>query len=541
MDAHRLQAPSSDGALLAVPPLAQARDQLAANANRLSHWDADLQGRTALCLRSVVRKQVLETARGFLRNAGIDHVEPGHEDRLVVTGHQPELFHPGVWVKNFAVATIARHYSAAGLNLIVDNDVPKFASIKVPRRVNGGLKVERIAYDDWGAEAPHEDFNVREEALFATFGDRVCSAIQGVVADPIIDAFWPSVLENRALTRRAGLRFSMARRALEADWGAQNLEVPLSAVCETEGFLSFAAHLLAHLPRFHRIHNESLRHYRALYRIRSRHHPVPMLGRQGDWLEAPFWAWRSAEGRRRPLLARQLARSLVLRMGGEDEPIIEVPLAPDRPACCAVEQLLKLPTRGIRLRSRALTTTIFARYFLGDLFVHGIGGAKYDELGDEISGRFYDFDPPSFLTLSMTLWLSLNADLGAAERLGAVDRELRDLRYNPDRHLGAVSETSSEALRWVEAKRSAIAGPVETHAQRLERFREIRRCNEALQGLVADRRAALFGLRPSLESGLARNKVATDREFSFVLHSASRLRAAVAHALSGLAATPSGV
>src|SRR5262249_25404100 len=156
----------------------------AANANRLSHWGVDLQGRTALWLRSVVRKQVVETARKFLQTAGIDQIEPGHEDRLVVTGHQPELFHPGVWVKNFAVAAIARESSARGLNLIVDNDVPKFASVKVPRHDNGGLRTERVAYDDWGAEAPHEDFNVRDEALFATFGDRVRSAIHDVVADP---------------------------------------------------------------------------------------------------------------------------------------------------------------------------------------------------------------------------------------------------------------------------------------------------------------------------------------------------------------------
>src|SRR5262249_10934168 len=133
MDAHRLQAPSSDGALLAVPPLAQAGDQLAANANRWSHWGVDLQRRTPHVLPSFVRKHLVETARKFLQTAGIDQIEPGHEDRLVVTGHQPELFHPGVWVKNFAVAAIARESSARGLNLIVDNDVPKFASVKVPR------------------------------------------------------------------------------------------------------------------------------------------------------------------------------------------------------------------------------------------------------------------------------------------------------------------------------------------------------------------------------------------------------------------------
>ena len=52
---------------------------------------------------------------------------------LVVTGHQPELFHPGVWVKNFATAAIARAHGGLGLNLIVDNDLPKSASIRVPQ------------------------------------------------------------------------------------------------------------------------------------------------------------------------------------------------------------------------------------------------------------------------------------------------------------------------------------------------------------------------------------------------------------------------
>ena len=59
---------------------------------------------------------------------------------------------------------------------------------------------------------------------------------------------------------------------------------------------------------------------------------------------------------------------------------------------------------------------MFSRFLLGDLFIHGIGGAKYDELGDEISRRFFGIEPPGFLTVSMTLWLGL---AGRAGRLGA--------------------------------------------------------------------------------------------------------------------------
>ena len=99
-----------------------------------------------------------------------------------------------------------------------------------------------------------------------------------------------------------------------------------------------------------------------------------------------------------------------LRIAGEDEVLIELPLAPDREACCAVERLRELAGRCGPLAHRALTTTMFSRFLLGDLFIHGIGGAKYDELGDEIARRFFGIEPPGFLTVSMTLWLGLPCD-----------------------------------------------------------------------------------------------------------------------------------
>src|SRR5439155_12440659 len=120
-------------------------------------------------------------------------------------------------------------------------------------------------------------------------------------------------------------------------------------------------------------------------------------------------------------------------IAGEDSPFLELPLTPDSEACCAVERLRELGPRSIRLRTRALTTTLFSRFLLGDLFIHGIGGAKYDELGDEIARRYFGIDPPGFLTVSLTLWLELPYDPDAADRLGEVERRLRNLRFNPDR------------------------------------------------------------------------------------------------------------
>jgi hypothetical protein len=519
--------------LLAQPPLSEADSTLASNVDRLGRWNHDFQGRRSNQLRPLIRKQVLNASRSYLTSAGLDVPELTANELgpLVVTGHQPELFHPGVWIKNFAVASAARQTKGVGLNFVVDNDLPKATSIRVPRMVDGDLKIERVAFDEWTGEVPYEDLTVSDETLMGSFDARVRQALGGAISDPIIDTFWPIVNRRRSLTDRIGTRFALARRELEASWGVHNHEVPLSTICDTEGFLWFASHVLAQLPRYQEIHNGALVRYRTLHGIRSRHHPVAALGVDGDWREAPFWAWRPGDRRRRPLLARQLAKTMQLRIGGDDEPLMELPLGPDREACCAVEQLLTLPCRGIRLRTRALTTTMFARYLLGDLFIHGIGGAKYDELGDEISSRFFGFDAPPYLTVSMTLWLGLADDPASPEQLKQAARTIRDLTFNPDRHLSASSTGDPEISRWIEAKRIAIGGPVETHAQRLARFHEIRRCNEALQAAIRDQRTRLTAETLQLTAGVHHNDVAHNREYSFVLHSERRLHEAMSRAV----------
>ena len=118
MTARRLRAPATDGGLLVDPPWAGVLGLAEANADRLAGWDYDVQGRSALRLRALARREVLQLAREFLRRHGLADA-PGAaapadppDIPLIVTGHQPELFHPGVWVKNFAASAIASCRSA---------------------------------------------------------------------------------------------------------------------------------------------------------------------------------------------------------------------------------------------------------------------------------------------------------------------------------------------------------------------------------------------------------------------------------------------
>ena len=80
----------------------------------------------------------------------------------------------------------------------------------------------------------------------------------------------------------------------------------------------------------------------------------------------------------------------------------------------------RVPSRPVRIRSRALTTTLYARLFLADLFIHGIGGGKYDQLTNEIAQKFYGAELPDYLVLSATLLLPFEREGDIAGRCCAL-------------------------------------------------------------------------------------------------------------------------
>ncbi len=72
-----------------------------------------------------------------------------------------------------------------------------------------------------------------------------------------------------------------------------------------------------------------------------------------------------------------------------DQLQVRLPLAPDQPLDAALAAWEDFARRGIKLRTKALITTLVARVLLGDLFMHGIGGAKYDAVTDLICEAFF--------------------------------------------------------------------------------------------------------------------------------------------------------
>jgi hypothetical protein len=515
-----LRAPAGDGQTLVDPPWQALPDAVARNREHLSNVQYDVQGRSLADLSA--------SARQALVGKAIDYTSEYREvpDRwrkmgslegapFLLSGHQPELFHPGVWYKNFVLGSLARKLDGVGIHLLIDSDTCRSASIRVPTGSVSEPRVEAVAYDEPMAEVPHEERLIRDMATFRTFAERCAALIRPFVSDPLVAELWPRVMARNPSERNLGLRLAQGRHALEETWQNETLELPQSAVCELPEFGWFVAHLLANLPRFWTAYNEALAHYRRAQRIRGHAQPVPDLGASDGWLEAPFWIWSADDPHRRPLYARQAGDELVITDRHAQK--VTLSLTDDGDAAAAAGQLTELSLRGVKLRTRALTTTLFARLVLSDLFLHGIGGAKYDQVTDQIVRLFFGFEPPEFAAISATLRLPIVHEAADFSDFGQWQRRLRELRYHPEQFVQTNGDGSSAAAELIAAKRSWVdmnKTPENAH----ERHQGIVAANDALQPLVARQREQVERERDELQLRRRGEAILRSREYSFCLY-----------------------
>jgi len=532
------RAPRQDRTAVVDVPFDEVGDLLQTNARHaVRHAHLDLNGRTLAELATEARQHLLKSALAYTRQYR-DVPEPSFSHAasqpLFVGGHQPQLFHPGVWFKNFTLQYLANRYGGAAVNLVIDSDMVKEHALRVPGGSRETPTVQTIEFDrSLGAELeaamPYEQRGVVDPELFNSFADRASEWLAPLVPNPMLREFWPLAVERFKATGNLGRALSQSRHIWEARWGGNTLELPQSAVCDSEPFHWFVAHLLAHLPRFWQIYNAALVEYRQQNRLRSATHPVPNLADKDGWLEAPLWMWNDRDPRRRPLYARSIGGPA----GGQVQISdlqgwqVSLPLSEDGDAARAAAALAGLNEGGIKIRTRALLTTLWARLSLGDLFLHGIGGAKYDQLTDRLICRFYGVQPPRYLTVSATLLLPVRQENVSEEELRRLDREEREMLYHPERFLAEAEADLTpgqrqEAQQLVQAKEACIA-EVPVPGQGRTRHRAITAVNARLQPFLEGPRQRRAQLREQLVERLRQKAVLSSREYAFCLYPADTL------------------
>jgi hypothetical protein len=512
---QRYRAPSDDNTALVTPPIDQATAAAPCPGLALGFGELSLTE-----LRPQAQSELLAAAKAYTASYRDLPALPSSPAPLFLTGHQAELFHPGVWFKNFMLSHVAAERGAVGIHLVIDTDVLHSASIRVPTGSLEEPRVESVPLDAWAPALPVEERRVVDSQVFASFGTRAHKTIAPLIADPLVKRWWPSVLEAAGRTDGiVGLAIAQARHQLEAAWSAATLEVPMSHCCDLPCFRQFAAALLLDHQRVRSAYNQSLAAYREAHHLRNGAQPMPDLAVDGEWHEAPFWVWTADELARKPLFARHSGTQLSLSDRQQWQVHLELPT--HAPHEAVVEYLKDLAGKGVKVRTRALTTTLFARVVLSDLFFHGIGGAKYDEVTDDLAQRLWGCPPPPYLALSATLRLPIEHQGVSEADLRRVRQQLRESQWHPE-HLLATNRSPAAAAA-LASKQQWIATS-KTAENAGQRHRSIAAANATLRNEVRGERRALQHREQQLIHQVRASSMLESREYAFCLYPEEDLR-----------------
>lgn len=503
------RAPERDGAVVVDPALDDVRSLLRESRAAAQQWDIELCGQSLADWRRSGRADLLAAAQAYTASyrecPATDPAAP-----IVMAGHQPEIFHPGVWFKNFALSAIGRRASATAINLVVDNDQNRSSGIRVPSRIDGRVTWQNIPLDTAPGGIPFEQQRITDRGVFDSFAERVRVAVAGIVPNPMVDRLWPHAIAAADRCGNMACTLAQARHSLEAELGLQTLEVPLSVVCRGRAFAAFALSLLGQLPRLQRCYNDAVADYRRAHHIRSTGHPVPDLAEHDNWLEAPFWLYSDAAPQRRPLWAKQQGDALLLTDRARVQITVDVSL--ENPA--AADQLLEACRRSdVKLRPRALSTTMFSRLLLSDLFLHGIGGGKYDQLTDRIIELFFGVRAPVFSVLSATLRLPEAPSQSGVEEVRRIRQQLRQVRFGPER-VASAEELPAELVE----KKQRLLSAIPPRGRKQRWHDEIAEVNQRLTEHASATRAVLDQRLRDATQQLGAANILRSREHPFCIY-----------------------
>ena len=541
IERRRLRVPRGDRQTLILPEPAALAALVRRNQDLLASYRFDLApgapappaplglGPGFHEFRAAARAEVLALARRYTARWGVTVPDWREPMPIILSGHQPRPFHSGVWIKNFLAGELASAVGGVALNLNVDNDEAHVQVFRLPTRdltcKMGGDEVRTVEIEF----APHARGVPFEEQPAGALRPETVHEVLALAASPAIgDAFracWERLIEAVPEAASLGEAFVVARRRLEERLGLANLELAVSAFSDTSAFRLFVAAMLRRREDFFAAYNDSLHEFRRVCRERSPAQPVPDLASDGPRMELPYWVWRAGgagDVRRRRLWVEPTSGG-GLALAAEDEPVGRLGPADLADPAAGAERLADLRRSGWKIRPRAISMTLFVRLAVGDVFIHGVGGALYDQITDAIIERLFGVRPPEIILASATVHLPLETFPATPADLEAAQRAVRDWRCNPDRLLPEDVRRGAEAKALIEEKKRLIATRGATRDERRRIWQRIREINGRLLALAPEQPDAAQRELDRIRREVRYNTVLTSREVPFCLYPAEDL------------------
>lgn len=483
-----LKIPGKNGELLCMPPLPSIHSLIKSNIEKFKTYNFTIGKEDVRHFRKMVREKVINLSLNFTSELGIKSYlsDDVYGDILIQTGHQPVFYHPGIIIKNFLMerimcADIMKGEKANAVNLIVDTDNLKEIYVNIPMYSNGMSRIKETILSN-PSPIPYEFSSAPSWEVFDFFIKKV----EGYISNPHFKSLYENYLRfvteinnDRKYFESISAFMTFLRRRYEDKIGSRYLEVPVSHICDTNEFLSFFISIAKESGNFAGIYNYHLKRYRKEHKYRSSANPFPDLKIDDKKIELPFWHYvympETASWQRKRIFAEYGENEIRIYFEGNGE--INFRTKNNG------EEIDAIRKNNIKIRPKAIILTLFNRMFVSDIFIHGIGGARYDTITDRIIKDFYKVEPPGFITVSLTLYPSLNLpEEDYQKRIKELKEKLRDMKCNPYRYITAFLpyDSGSEAEEMLKEKEYLISLFKSCNADRKGIWQQFKINNEKL-------------------------------------------------------------
>lgn len=455
----------------------------------------------------------------------------GDAPLVIMSGHQPEFFHPGVWIKHVFATRLAERLDGRMQFLIVDSDVPVVVRLDWPVLRDGLAAVDgarAAAVMEWRS---YEYIRDRRGIDYAALFDTARQRYAGYESSPLA-AFADAMMAPQSSSTYVN-RWQAALTICDASLGIPGADFTRISECfgfqkagHDEAAAALVAHIIVNAHEFRDAYNGALANYRARRNIAGTQHPIPDLAESERRIETPFWLTNPEHGRER-LYATPCRKADCVTIFAGDEPLADI----------QTSDLVEAPAQALAaglgdwgIRPRALAQTLYARIFACDVFLHGIGGAKYDQVTDALIRRFFDVEPPAYGCVSATLRLPLPTFDATPAALAEARHDRRDLFYNPQRfarpaELAELAPLFAERTAAIAESDHLRAADRRNRMARKKAYDRIRAADRQLAAALSDRSDELRRRIAQLSRQLEHNRIASNREWFFALYTTRQLKA----------------
>ncbi|MFH1994671.1 MAG: hypothetical protein ABIJ24_03110 [Nitrospinota bacterium] len=495
----KIEIPDQDGGILTIPDPEDIPQYIETNRNIFSAWSFNIGGIDAKSFREIARGEASELSNKYTANFSPKPHIIDKDTIVIETGHQPGLSHPGIIAKYLLMNNLINKNNYAGLNLIVDSDNFQDISLYIPNREKSTIPLLSL-----NKPIPFETAEEIDADRVNQFLDDIDESLSPPYLNTVRNNFvqWKKEVKNNPsqssnlTTLLTHLRRIFTRGKLG--------ELPISLQSEGTTFLTFFLHIVQDAERFTQIYNSQLSLYRKVNKVRDKAHPFPNL-KIDNCIELPFWHITGDERRR---IAVKIDREKIyLKSNGQELAVI---------AADNIGRGIEiLREKGLKIRPNGLTTTMFNRMFIANLFVHGIGGAKYDLATDAVIREFFAAEPPLYATITMTKYPDVTVG-DKSERIKLLEDKLRNIEYNPDRYVDNKNPLVAD-------KKRLLLEITKQHADKKSIGKRISAINQALLSIlkeeIKDDRIELDKLKEEMEI----NSYIRRRDYPYFFFKAAKL------------------